>query len=374
MGRSKKKTLFLGVRPIGGPAIKSRRVARKVTTQYHALIEERSQIEQTSSLTLKEQQKKLKDIEERLKNLGGINRYQEASVVSTKHFSTSKWIIQTIRQLLPFPPTTSTNTTSTSTNTTSTSTISTSTSSTPATQPHRWNTLEIGAINTQLQQASFLNVRSIDLHSQHALIEEKDFFEILPEQSYDVVVCSMVINYVTDPMRRGEMIGRLCQQLSTRREGDGGALLFLILPKRCLSSPFFSSLDDFQHLLEWVFGLTLCQPVHFTPKVAFFVLRLSSSTTCHSNSTSCWQDVVRQRIEESIVQYGERMKENRNLWRKILLSSNTNTKQSVVAPVKNTSSDEELDTEKTRANDFSIYLPTEFVNKKTARLLKSILD
>lgn len=82
----------------------------------------------------------------------------------------------------------------------------------------RLKTLEVGAINTQLQRYPGLAVRAIDINSQvvtsaskegggilvsvsfascvdvtqHALIEEQDFFDILPTASHDVIVCSMV--------------------------------------------------------------------------------------------------------------------------------------------------------------------------------------
>lgn len=68
------------------------------------------------------------------------------------------------------------------------------------------NTLEIGAINIQLQRYSGLRVRAIDINSQvllrhsilspnmwqHPSIEELDFFELIPEGNYDLIVCSMV--------------------------------------------------------------------------------------------------------------------------------------------------------------------------------------
>lgn len=59
-------------------------------------------------------------------------------------------------------------------------------------RPEKLKVLEVGAINIQMHSCSFLNVRSIDLNSQHPLIEEIDFFEVLPCRQYDVVVCSMV--------------------------------------------------------------------------------------------------------------------------------------------------------------------------------------
>lgn len=166
MGKSK-KSLFLGVRPIGGPAVKSRRVARKVTTQYHTLIQQRHAVEK-SKLSKAEKEEKLREIDSKIEEIGGINKYQEASVISTRHFSTSKWIIQALKRLRP------------------------DWSSGSSSSSTKRQAFEVGAINTQLHSAQFLDVRSIDLHSQHALIEEKDFFLIPPERKYDVVVCSMV--------------------------------------------------------------------------------------------------------------------------------------------------------------------------------------
>ena len=93
--------------------------------------------------------------------------------------------------------------------------------------------LEVGAINIQLQQVSHLDVRSIDINSQDARIEEIDFFDIPPEHSYDTVVCSMVINCVHDVKKRGEMIVRLRHHL--RQEHS---LLLLVLPLRCIHSKY----------------------------------------------------------------------------------------------------------------------------------------
>lgn len=46
---------------------------------------------------------------------------------------------------------------------------------------------QVGAINTRLLDVPWLNVRAIDLKSQHAHIEERDFFSLTPAGEYDVV-------------------------------------------------------------------------------------------------------------------------------------------------------------------------------------------
>jgi hypothetical protein len=162
MGRSKK--LFLGVKPIGGPTLKSRRVARIVTSKYHSIRNEQVQISKSTGLSEKEKNGKIKALETELDELGGTNRYQQASIISTEFFKTSRWVLQTL-DALGMRSNTSTN---------------------------KLNMLEVGAINIQLKQCGWMNVRSIDVNSQHPLIEECDFFDVEPIASYDVVVCSMV--------------------------------------------------------------------------------------------------------------------------------------------------------------------------------------
>lgn len=50
-------------------------------------------------------------------------------------------------------------------------------------------TPQVGAINTRLLDVPWLDVRAIDLKSQHPRIEERDFFSLKPSGEYDVV-CS----------------------------------------------------------------------------------------------------------------------------------------------------------------------------------------
>lgn len=178
MGRKRK--LLLGNHPIGGKPLKSRRLARIVTSKYHKI---RNEIEKLSNSTLPAAQKKQQQIKlaDELEQLGGIEAYQQASVVSTQHFKTSRWIVKVLCILKE-------------------DLMSNSTS--------KIRTLEVGAINTQLINCPKLCVRAIDVHSVNSKIEECDFFTIEPKHDYEVVVCSMVINCVTDCMKRVEMIAR----------------------------------------------------------------------------------------------------------------------------------------------------------------------
>jgi hypothetical protein len=161
MGR--KRRLHLGNTPIGGAPVKSRRVARVITSQYHVIQNERQRLHNDSGLSELERSEKLAALDKEMEDIGGTNKYQQASIISTQHFKTSKWVAGTLAKLGR---------------------------QTQAT--NKLNVLEVGAINIQLQQYNWMSVRSIDLNSQHPSIEECDFFDVVPQQQYDVVVCSMV--------------------------------------------------------------------------------------------------------------------------------------------------------------------------------------
>jgi len=125
--------------------------------------------------------------------------------------------------------------------------------------------LEVGAINIQLQQCSWLRVRAIDLHSQHPNIETCDFFAIPPAAGYDVVVCSMVVNCVPDAPRRGEMLVRLRAHLV-----PATGVLFLVLPLRCVRSTHVGE-AAFDAVLESM-GFHHWVEKRITPRLVFYVL------------------------------------------------------------------------------------------------------
>lgn len=95
-----------GVVPIGGPRLKSRREARKVTSQFHKLQNEIGEIlnatddandsdtpTQNRSALSSNKKQQLYVLEKSIEAMGGRDRYQQASVVTTSHHSTSKWVV-----------------------------------------------------------------------------------------------------------------------------------------------------------------------------------------------------------------------------------------------------------------------------------------
>lgn len=89
MGRKRK--IFTGVKPIGGHTVRSLREARRITSKFHELNNEIGQLNENVEVTSMgvafsdeislKKQKIIQEIEE----LGGRNRYQQASVVTTSH-------------------------------------------------------------------------------------------------------------------------------------------------------------------------------------------------------------------------------------------------------------------------------------------------
>jgi hypothetical protein len=74
--------------------------------------------------------------------------------------------------------------------------------------------LELGALTPDNYAGctTWIENSPIDLHSQHPNILEQDFFERpLPSKGdeMDVISCSLVLNYVSDPEDRGEAVARI---------------------------------------------------------------------------------------------------------------------------------------------------------------------
>ena len=274
------------------PQMKSRKRARLVTTLFHKHTRLRDEaLERGDEETAQR-------YEEEITKMGGREEYQRASQLSTSFFSTSKWVIRTLssfqwlHQGIPVhndctPP---------------------KDSSTPTTT-RNIKLLEIGAINTELLDAAAktkkfqtkkkqadeenhvendwiekplykLNVRAIDLRSSQDGIEEMDFLQMPIDGSYDVIVCSMVLNCVTSCQDRGKMLTLIYHQLRP------GGYCFLTIPKLCLSQSPHMTPQYFQQLIaDGGCGFTIYKTKE-SPKVAFYILQRPTTTINNSHLVS----------------------------------------------------------------------------------------
>jgi 25S rRNA (adenine2142-N1)-methyltransferase len=221
-----------------GPPPMSISQARNVTAKYHVLNSKLELLKQAENPSPQTEQE-ISRVQAEIDAMGGHAAYQQASVLNTDKFKTSKYVFSTLTRLGARPK---------------------------AGEPPL-KTLEIGAINLQLFSCFWLQVRAIDLVSQHpGKIEALDFMD-LPlasneQDRFQVMVCFMVLNFVPDAVKRGAFLERMVQQL--RIEG----YLFLALPLRCLDQSDLMTREWFIALVESL-GVDL-KDARYTPKVAFF--------------------------------------------------------------------------------------------------------
>lgn len=115
--------------------------------------------------------------------------------------------------------------------------------------------LEIGCLSSQNDISTsklFKDITRIDLHSQEpGVIEQQDFLERpLPKddfERYNLISCSLVINFVPTPEKRGEMLCRICKFLQ-EPTSNRKSLLFLVLPSPCVENSRYCDLTIMNHI------------------------------------------------------------------------------------------------------------------------------
>ncbi len=283
MGKSGKKRSKKSKAPVPlapPSAMKSRRVARVTTTLFHQYTRERDAAQKRGDAAA------VAAAEGKIEEIGGREAYQKASQLNTSHHSTSKWVIGVLGGQGWLQGIADADE----------AIMIESAASLLSRKKHKVpkrnvRLLEVGAINRELLDASTktrkrkidktnetaeervyrLDVRAIDLRSSQPGIEEADFLQMPlvdadPNQRYDAIVCSMVINCVPNAPDRGRMLALLYHQLRP------GGLCFLTLPRLCLNQSRYVTTDLFRSMLTDGVGFELVKERE-SPKVAFFVLK-----------------------------------------------------------------------------------------------------
>ena len=110
-----------------------------------------------------------------------------------------------------------------------------------AARPRPLRMLEVGSLSSQNTCSTIPNlyIRRIDLKAREPVIEEADFMDLpIPSQEdelFDVVSLSLVLNFVSEPVVRGEMLRRVA---SFFRPSDSTIFpcLFLVVPLACVEN------------------------------------------------------------------------------------------------------------------------------------------
>lgn len=225
----------------------------QLIAQYHALNKYRESLDHDPTLTPADRAAKRRKLDRQLAELGGLEAYQQASLVgetAPEHkFNAGKWVVSELRAAR-----------------------AAESEKNSGAAEGKLRLLDVGAIKNQyLDHGAWLDVTAIDLNPQHPSVIKADFFEFSREcrEPFDVAVLSLVINFVGDPRRKGEMLVR-CQALVR----DGGTL-FIVLPLACVNNSRYMKHSRFVKMLKSLgFELTKSKT---SAKLCFFVFRKLSA-------------------------------------------------------------------------------------------------
>ncbi|KAK3375021.1 putative methyltransferase-domain-containing protein [Podospora didyma] len=175
-----------------------------------------------------------------IKALGGLERYQEASLQGQRHDrggDSSRVLMEWLEPCL-------------------------SAHELSPDRPHL-RMLEVGALSTQnaCSKSGYFEIERIDLNSQAGGILQQDFMERpLPRDDskrFDVISLSLVLNFVPDPRGRGDMLSRTTQFLRAPEQGLGSESLkanfpslFLVLPAPCVANSRYLDEERLAAIME----------------------------------------------------------------------------------------------------------------------------
>lgn len=159
--------------------------------------------------------------------------------------------------------------------------------------------LEVGAlkIDNVCSRTPYFLVERIDLQSQHLDIKTQDFMQrplpSTPDEYFDIVSLSLVLNYVETPAARGEMLLRVenylrrskihasgandPQEVATASRSDQGEnsllpSLFLVLPAPCVTNSRYLNEDKLEAMLKSL-GYEMARK-KMSAKLIYYLFRL----------------------------------------------------------------------------------------------------
>lgn len=159
--------------------------------------------------------------------------------------------------------------------------------------------LEVGALKADnvCSRTPYFSVERIDLQSQHPEIKTQDFMQrplpSTPEEYFDIVSLSLVLNYVGTPAGRGEMLLRVEKylrqpkihgigendsqegEMAPRPDQEASQLLpslFLVLPAPCVTNSRYLNEDKLEAMLNSL-GYEMARK-KLSAKLIYYLFRL----------------------------------------------------------------------------------------------------
>ena len=195
----------------------SSRTTRSVVRSYHTLHK------QYSTALSKGRTSEAQAIEVKIDELGGLAKYQEASIQgqsAQRGGDTSKVLVEWLAE-------------------------GEGDKKTSVRSERLLRMLEVGALrpDNACSRSGLFEMERIDLHSQHPAIKEQNFMERptcaiekIDQEGFDIVSLSLVVNFVGDSVERGEMLKRVASFFRPYSIHEKGIFpgLFLVLPAPCV--------------------------------------------------------------------------------------------------------------------------------------------
>ncbi|KAL8888679.1 MAG: hypothetical protein Q9192_006139 [Flavoplaca navasiana] len=224
------------------PSLTSR-ATRSLIRKHHTLQK------QLRMATLNRDSTSAENLQVEIETFGGLQKYQEASIQgqsSERGGDSSQVLIEWMHDRLQHKALRNT------------------------AEVEKFRLLEVGAlkVDNACSRSGIFDVTRIDLHSQHPDIQEQDFMQrpaplpnALEEDGYDILSLSLVVNYVGDPVSRGEMLKRVSSFLKSSKQHPMEEVrltfpaLFLVLPAPCVTNSRYMDekrLEDIMTSLGYV--------------------------------------------------------------------------------------------------------------------------
>ena len=214
-----------------------------VISKFHTLNKRLEQIKRDTTLSAPELQRMIQTIQEEQDALGGLERYQKASIygAQSSKFVCADWVVPMLQKKF----------------------LSKNTKG----KGRRLRILDVGAIDNQYRSLEWLDAVPIDLHGgQHESVIQVDFFDYAheyccgndlskssnnskqevsaaaaPPPPFDAIVLSLVLNFQGDPRNRGDMLALAADPRILKE----GGLVYVALPAASLQNSRYCDVPRF---------------------------------------------------------------------------------------------------------------------------------
>ncbi|KAL3930155.1 MAG: hypothetical protein SGBAC_011881 [Bacillariaceae sp.] len=210
-----------------------------VISEYHTLNKRLEQNERDTTISEAQRAKNAKEIKKQQESMGGLDRYQKASIFGAKSskFVCSDWVVPFLQKSMKHANG----------------------------NANRIRILDVGAIDNQYHGKGYdnwLDAVPIDLHGgQHESVVQVDFFDYAHEycagrdmaskenskpRPFDAIVMSLVLNFQGDPRLRGDMLALAADPRLLKRNCDEiPGMLFVALPSASLDNSRYCDIERF---------------------------------------------------------------------------------------------------------------------------------